>query len=1065
MRIPFTQKMLLDWAGPQVFKIGQSLLDGGRVLQVEYEHPFVRGEFEYGARGMISQFELLPGGTADNQCPCRDSTERGIICAHVVALGLALIRRSSDPERERKAQEELRRAERLAGVDPSKYLQRVTHDMPGAVAATLQLFLGQNWPELVRQDEVPIACALECDGRADRIDRLPTDVPYLVNRQDESILFVWEDISEGPAKGRLDLSLPDFLNLLRLHVGKPLNVDGREQPVTVNAVRMASVLHMDLDRENGELILMVHTALPFKDRHSFPIYIVSGKAGWIYDAGHFWPLERVLPAPLHSIYQRPVVIPRAGVPRFLQIELPLLEQHTRVETDLSLDLFTLDPGQPKFRLVVRGSPASLAATLKADYADIALVAGKADAAGQFALPDPGDLMRYTVRNPASESRALERLAAVGFAGEHGDALKPIVGTREVLNFLGSGLPKLRRLGWKVDFEGSVQPFLESVDSATPVVHINDSAAASWFEVGFEYEDGSGQSLSEAEIQRALLKGDSFIERSGRTILLDADAIATAKEVFADCASGEGGQPGTFRLDGVYSAYVKSSLDALDGIDVEAAASWQARARTQNRAQTIEKEPLTGNLDTVLRPYQKDGVYWLRFLERSGFGGILADEMGLGKTLQMLAWIELERAHRDAGGKPVLIVCPTSLVENWAEEAARFVPDLRVLMLSGAERHEKRDEIARSDMVITSYALLRRDVENYVESEFSAIILDEAQHIKNRSTQNAVAVKKLKAAHRFVLTGTPIENSVSDLWSIMDFLMPGYLGGHKAFRENCELPIAAGGPGAEQAQARLRRKLHPFLLRRLKRDVAKDLPPKIERLASCSLTRDQQLVYKQYMEAGQRRINDLVAAQGFDRSRMEILKTLLRLRQVCCHLELLKLPDLKSEYPSAKMDLFFELLDEAMDAGHRVLVFSQFTSMLAILRQELERRDLRYCYLDGATKERLKVVHEFNTEREIPLFLISLKAGGSGLNLTGADMVIHFDPWWNPAVEDQATDRAHRIGQKNTVYSIKLITKGTVEEKVLAMQKKKQSVINAMLTQDEQVMQKLTWEDVQELLSL
>ena len=199
--------------------------------------------------------------------------------------------------------------------------------------------------------------------------------------------------------------------------------------------------------------------------------------------------------------------------------------------------------------------------------------------------------------------------------------------------------------------------------------------------------------------------------------------------------------------------------------------------------------------------------------------------------------------------------------------------------------------------------------------------------------------------------------------------------------------------------------------------------------------------------------------------MEILKTLLRLRQVCCHLDLLKLPDLKSEFPSAKMDLFFELLDEALDAGHRVLVFSQFTSMLAILRQELERRDLRYCYLDGATKERMRVVHEFNTERSIPLFLISLKAGGSGLNLTGADMVIHFDPWWNPAVEDQATDRAHRIGQKNTVYSVKLITKGTVEEKVLALQKKKRAVIDATLTQDEQVMQKLTWDDVQELLKM
>lgn len=1064
MRFPVTQKTLLDWAGPQVFKIGQSFFDAGRVLKAEYEHPFVRGELAYGNRSIHCQFELHPDGSAENQCPCHDSTERGVICPHVVALGLELVRRNTDPERERKAQEELRRAARLAETDESKYLRRTTRDVPGSVPAKLRLFLASNWADGVRQGRVPVAVALESDGHVERIDRLPTDVPYLLSPKDESILFVLEDISEGPARGRIDLSLPDFLNVLGLHAGKPLDIDGRAGPVTVNAARMASVLRMDLDRENGELILVVHTELPFKDPSDFPVYVVAGKTGWVYHAGHFWPLERLLPAPLHSIYRNPVVIPRLGVPRFLQVELPVIEQLLRVETDLSIDLFTLEPGAPKFRLTVRGSPASLAATLHAEYDGISLVAGKADAAGQFALPDPDDLMRYTVRNPAAETRALERLAVTGFAGEHGEDLKPIVGSREVLNFLGAGVPRLRRLGWKVELEGSVRSLMDSSDLATPVVRIADSSAG-WFDVGFEYEDGKGQSLSEAEIQRALLKGDAFVERGGRTILLDADAIATAKQVFADCASGEGGAPGTFRLDGVYAAYVKSSLDALDGIDIEAAEAWQARARAQNRAQRLEPVALPSALETTLRPYQKNGVYWLRFLEGGGFAGILADEMGLGKTVQMLAWMQLQRAHADAAGKPALVVCPTSLVENWAEEAARFVPGLRVLVLSGAERHGRRDEIARSDLVVTSYALLRRDVENYTGLTFSAVILDEAQHIKNRSTQNAVAAKKLKAAHRFVLTGTPIENSVADLWSIMDFLMPGYLGGPKPFRENYELPIAAGGPGAEQAQARLRRKLHPFLLRRLKRDVAKDLPPRIDRLASCSLTRDQQMVYKELLEASARKIGDLVAAQGFDRSRMEILKTLLRLRQVCCHLDLLKLQDLKSEYPSGKMDLLFELLDEAFDAGHRVLVFSQFTSMLAILRQELERRDLRYCYLDGATKERLKVVHEFNTERAIPLFLISLKAGGTGLNLTGADMVIHYDPWWNPAVEDQATDRAHRIGQKNTVYSVKLITRDTVEEKVLAMQKKKRAVIDATLTQDEQVMQKLTWEDVQELLSL
>ena len=695
-----------------------------------------------------------------------------------------------------------------------------------------------------------------------------------------------------------------------------------------------------------------------------------------------------------------------------------------------------------------------------------MVAGKAEAAGQFALPDPDDLLRYTVRNPAAESAAVQQLAEFGLRGDRGDALSDIVGCREVLNFLGHAVPKLRRKGWKIELTGSVEPFMESLSFATPVVRVDSAGSTGLFEVGFEYEDGEGQSLSEVDIQRAILKGDSYLEKNGRTILLDSDAIHAARDVFADCASGEGSQPGTFRLDGIYSAYVKSSLDALDGIDVEATPSWLDRARRQNRGASLEPVPLDPALERILRPYQKDGVYWLRFLENSAFCGILADEMGLGKTLQTLAWLKLERSLPSARGKPALIVCPTSLVENWAEEAARFVPSLHVLLLSGSDRHANWDDVANADLVVTSYALLRRDIEQLKQFEFSAAILDEAQHIKNRSTQNAVAAKQLKAANRLVLTGTPIENSVSDLWSIMDFLMPGYLGGHEHFRRHYELPIAAGGPDGEAAQSKLRRKLHPFLLRRLKNDVARDLPPKIERIASCSLTRDQQLVYQNLLEASRRRISDMVTKQGFERSRMEILKTLLRLRQVCCHLDLLKLPDLKSEYPVGQDG---PVLRTARRGARRRAPRARLQPVRVDAHDPARGNSSgasgRTATSTARPRTGCSVVHEFNTNRSIPVFLISLKAGGTGLNLTGADMVIHFDPWWNPAVEDQATDRAHRIGQKRTVYSVKLITRGTVEEKVLAMQKKKQAVIDATLARDEQAATKLTWEDVKDLLSL
>ena len=323
---------------------------------------------------------------------------------------------------------------------------------------------------------------------------------------------------------------------------------------------------------------------------------------------------------------------------------------------------------------------------------------------------------------------------------------------------------------------------------------------------------------------------------------------------------------------------------------------------------------------------------------------------------------------------------------------------------------------------------------------------------------------IQAGHRLVLTGTPIENSVSDLWSIMDFLMPGYLGTHETFRRHYEAPLAAGGFDAEEAQLRLRRKLAPFLLRRLKRDVARELPPKIERTAYCTPTPLQKQVYRALVETSRQRLETLVAERGFRACAFEVLKTLLQLRQASCHLDLLHWPDLPEEGRSAKLDLFFELLDEALDGGHRLLVFSQFVSMLSILRRELDARSIPYAYLDGSTRERQAEVHRFNADRSIPLFLISLKAGGFGLNLTGADMVVHFDPWWNPAVEQQATDRAYRIGQTRHVYSIKLIARGTVEEKVLEMQQRKQAVIDATLDVDQVMLQSLTWEEVRTLMS-
>jgi superfamily II DNA or RNA helicase len=1063
-RPPITHKMLVDWAGAQAVRDAEAILSKGLVLQAEYEPPRVKGIILWNNRELHTALRMLPDGTVDNECPCYASKERAVICAHAIAVGLTLVRRHADPLREQKHQEEMRRATRLAAIPEKEYIRRVPVGSPGSVAAELRITLPADWTMQAPTGRVRLVCEAVYQQHAVPLDQVPRDIPLSFSQRDEALLFVLEDIAEGPARGVLDAKLSDFLNIVGLNAGRTIAcADG--EPVEVHETRLRTQVQMDLSPGSGELILSAATELPFRKEGERAVHVASGREVWAYGADHLWPLENVLPGPYQGLYDGPISIPRQNVLRFLQHELPVIQRSAAIVTDLTLDLFTIEPARPRFRLIVRGSLASVSGTASALYGDLELALVKPDPRGQFAIPDPEDLLRYTVRNLDAERAALRILAGIGLAGEVGDSLGSLMGRRDVLNFLGSRIPALRRAGWRVDMEGRIGPVLDSSDFVTPVVHIHEEGER-WFDVSFEFEDAAGASISNSDVQLALRRGESFIERGDRVMLIDSDAVTSMQDVFSDCAVADGDARGHFRMASVYGAFVKSSLDALDGIDVESTSAWRQSVAKANRDREmrVESVPVAPPLAGILRPYQLEGVNWLWFLESNGFCGILADEMGLGKTLQTLTWLRETHNKNRHDGKPALIVCPTSIVENWAQEATRYVPELKVMAVTGADRHAKWTDIGTTDIVITSYALLKRDIERYVETEFSAAILDEAQHIKNRSTQNAQAAKRIRARHRLVLTGTPIENSVADLWSIMDYLMPGYLGSHETFRTHYEMPIGRGGQDAEVAQARLRRKLHPFLLRRVRTEVAKDLPPRIEKISPCALSPDQQLVYAEVLNASRRRLQDMVAKQGFNRCRMEVLSTLMRLRQICCHLDLLKLPDLQPKFPSAKMDLFFELLDEALDGNHRVLVFSQFVSMLQILRQNLDQRELQYCYLDGATKDRMDVVHRFNSKRDIPVFLISLKAGGTGLNLTGADVVIHYDPWWNPAVENQATDRAYRIGQKRTVYSIKLITQNTVEEKVLALQARKQSIINATMQSDEKMLQSLTWEDIQELLA-
>ena len=377
--------------------------------------------------------------------------------------------------------------------------------------------------------------------------------------------------------------------------------------------------------------------------------------------------------------------------------------------------------------------------------------------------------------------------------------------------------------------------------------------------------------------------------------------------------------------------------------------------------------------------------------------------------------------------------------------------MRVLVVSGPDRAAVFGQMERYHLVITSYALLQRDFEDaYLGRQFDVVVLDEAQHIKNRQTKNAKAVKLLDCRRRLVLTGTPVENSVADVWSIFDFLMPGYLGDYETFRVTYEQPAADGGSAASEALGRLQRKLHPFILRRLKKTVAKDLPDKIVKVSYCPISEEAQREYLALLQKTRSEVGSLVREKGLAASRFEILARLMKLRQIAS---------------VGKLDAFLEQLLSAIEGGHRILVFSQFVKQLQAIAAALQERGISFCYLDGSTKDRLGECNRFNRTLSIPVFLISLMAGGTGLNLTGADMVIHYDPWWNPAVEDQATDRAHRIGQKKVVYVMKMIASNTIEEKVLELQRRKQAVISATVsTTDAAVMEKLTADDLDALLS-
>ena len=560
-----------------------------------------------------------------------------------------------------------------------------------------------------------------------------------------------------------------------------------------------------------------------------------------------------------------------------------------------------------------------------------------------------------------------------------------------------------------------------------------------------------------------LKDGSFLNLEENKEIDFLDKLVTGMDIeYKELEEGE------VRLPAYRSLYLNKLLKNKTGIQVTKNSEYKEIVNNLDKEHLEDEIVIPEKFDKILRYYQKTGFKWLKILDAYGFGGILADDMGLGKTIQILAVIVdyVENAKKNGEEKRAsIVVSPSSLTLNWLNEANKFASDLKILVIRGtlSERKRQIKEIDKYDLVITSYDLLKRDIELYKDKnyQFRYIIADEAQYLKNSNTQNAKSIKKINADTRYALTGTPIENSLAELWSIFDFIMPGYLFTYKKFKTLYETPIVK--ENSEKAMAKLRMLIEPFVLRRNKKEVLTELPDKTITVLNNEMGEEQRNIYLTYLAQAKDDLLQEIQLNGYEKSHMQILAALTRLRQICCHPSLF----IKAyNEGSSKLDQCMEIVQDAIEGGHKILLFSGYTSMFPIIEEQLQKNKISYYKLTGSTKveERIRMVDEFNSNPDIKIFLISLKAGGTGLNLTGADMVIHYDPWWNISTENQATDRAYRIGQKNNVQVYKLITKNSIEEKIYELQQKKSELVDNMLSTKTSFINKLSKEEIMNLFN-
>lgn len=966
MSIELSEKVLLEMAGWKVMKEARGVWRAGVVREASYRDGVLEGRVAGAGKSGKARLVVRSSSDVDNECGCYAARRMGVVCAHVVAVGLEVIEPQSRVTSEEKTSPV---GPKISDSWPRWTIEEVADARPVRLRVMLPLNLEKSW--LGGQLMVGVSVEDTDSGEEVMLSALSGSDILFVSEADAAVLEVLQAMMPQEVPGVGFFGKREFLGLLdglgghgRVALGKR-----EEVRVEVRSRRLPLVRHQER----------------VKVDFSGGVALVEKESAWWFAQGSLWPVGTGLEEGLERVWTMGLTLEGAGRSRR---QLQSCFDLSGVENLLPQVL------SPQVVVTFEGSLNHLEAELDFIY----------ESGGEDYLKDE-----------EAEAGARRFLREWGF--EKIRKTFAIKDQDEIVRFHAYGRKKVPS-EWTVREGERYKHASSQVVEVSPEVEFV-SSGEDWFGVSVGYRSSNGNALAAAEVRR-IFQGGEGGQRTlpdGRVVVMEEEVAREVEELQRDLDGQQTGG-GQMRIGAAQAGYLREAV--RDGV-----------------LKAVGEEPWTaddyewdlGPGGEVLRDYQRLGVDWMLKLSSVGMGGILADDMGLGKTLQTLTFLY-------ATGGQSLVVCPSSLVSNWVEEAARFFPEMQVVAIEGPKRKAVLAEQGEgADLLVTSYALLRQDQAIWRDWGFTTVILDEAQTIKNPEAQVSKAAFLLSGENRFALTGTPVENSVRDLWSIMNFVQPGYLGKRADFAERYEKPLSKGDEPA--LRARLSRRLRPLLLRRLKSEVATELPEKIEQIRYVEMGKRQREVYEAILRESRQRVSD---AEG-GAKRMIALTALLRLRQACCDL---RLTGLKDEKAGAKLELLEELLAEAVEGGHRVLIFSQFVQFLQAMVPMLAERGWRSCYLDGSTKNRGEVVKRFQEDGEIPVFLISLKAGGVGLNLTAADTVIHVDPWWNPAVEAQATDRAYRIGQERVVTSYKLIARGTVEEKILTLQEKKRALIESLV---------------------